>query len=116
MRQRLPQGPTAPRRPGCRWLRRLAPVGLVGAVLLNSGCSTTGLREWVHNGFKVGPNYGRPPAPVAHEWIEANDPRVQGPPPRDGDWWEVFQDPLLSSLIVRAYQQNPSLRSVGTRV
>src|SRR5262249_43557310 len=73
--------------------------------------------DWVRNGFKVGPNYCRPPAPVAQEWIEANDPRVQpGPPPRDGAWWEVFQDPVLNALIVTAYRQNPNLRAVGTRV
>jgi len=72
--------------------------------------------DYVHNGFKVGPNYCKPPAPVAEEWIQAKDPRTQGPPPRDGDWWEVFQDPTLNSLTVRAYQQNPSLRSIGTRV
>jgi NodT family efflux transporter outer membrane factor (OMF) lipoprotein len=95
--------------------RRLLMAGLLGA-LLTSGCIFTGPREWVRNGFKVGPNYARPPAPLANEWIEAKDPRVQAPPPRDGDWWEVFQDPILSSLIYRAYQQNPNLRSVGTRV
>jgi len=76
----------------------------------------TGLRDYVCNGFKVGPNYSKPPAPAAEEWIQAKDPRTQGPPPRDGNWWEVFQDPVLNSLIVRAYQQNPSLRSVATRV
>lgn len=91
-------------------------AALAGATLVNSGCVTTGLMDYVHNGFKVGPNYCKPPAPVAEEWIQAKDPRTQGPPPRDGDWWEVFQDPMLNSLIVRAYQQNPGLRSVGTRV
>jgi NodT family efflux transporter outer membrane factor (OMF) lipoprotein len=93
------------------WVAILAAVAL-----LNSGCVTTGLVDYVHNGFKVGPNYCKPPAPVAEEWIEAQDPRTHGAPPRDGDWWEVFQDPILNSLIVRAYQQNPNLRSVGTRV
>src|SRR5262249_20654010 len=58
----------------------------------------------------------RPPAPVAAEWIYSHDPRAQGAPPRDGDWWEVFQDPILNSLVGLAYQQNPNLRSVGTRV
>jgi NodT family efflux transporter outer membrane factor (OMF) lipoprotein len=53
---------------------------------------------------------------VAAEWIQSQDPRAQGPPPRDGDWWDVFQDPTLNMLVVRAYHQNPSLRSVGTRV
>jgi NodT family efflux transporter outer membrane factor (OMF) lipoprotein len=99
-----------------RLRRGLGAAALAGAVLANGGCVTTGFLDYVENGFKVGPNYCRPPAPVAPEWIEAKDPRTQGPPPRDGDWWEVFQDPLLNSLIGRAYQQNPSLRSVGTRV
>ena len=35
---------------------------VAGASLGQSGC-TTGLAEYVHNGFKVGPNYRRPPAP-----------------------------------------------------
>jgi NodT family efflux transporter outer membrane factor (OMF) lipoprotein len=97
-------------------MRGPALSGLAVAFMLASGCTTTGPLEWVHNGFKVGPNYCRPPAPVAQEWIEGRDPRAQGPPPRDGDWWEVFQDPILASLVHRAYQQNPNLRSIGTRV
>ena len=97
-------------------LCRLAQAGFAGTILLNSGCVVTGPLDWVHNGFKVGPNYCRPPAPVAQECIEAQDSRVHGPPPRDGDWWEVFQDPILNSLVVRAYRQNPNLRSVATRV
>lgn len=91
-------------------------VGLVGAFLLHCGYVTAGPLQWVRNGFKVGPNYCKPPAPVADQWIEASDPRVQGPQPWDARWWDVFQDPLLSSLVYRAYQQNPNLRAVGTRV
>ena len=64
-----------------RHWRWSALAGLVVAVLLNSGCITTGPGQWIHNGFKVGPNYGRPPAPVAAEWIQANDPSVQKQPP-----------------------------------
>jgi NodT family efflux transporter outer membrane factor (OMF) lipoprotein len=86
------------------------------ATLLPGGCVTDNLREYVHNGFKVGPNYSRPPAPVAARWIQAGDPRTQGPPPCDSDWWEVFQDPTLDALVGLAYQQNPNLRSVGARV
>jgi NodT family efflux transporter outer membrane factor (OMF) lipoprotein len=102
--------------PKPRLLRRLTLAGLGLAALLPGGCVPANLRQWVHNGFKVGPNYQRPPAPVAAEWIQAGDPRTQGPPPRDGDWWEVFRDPILNSLVGLAYQQNPNLRSVGTRV
>ena len=39
-------------------------------------CGCTGVREYVRNGFKVGPNYGRPPAPIAYDWLEANDQRL----------------------------------------
>src|SRR6266850_8191799 len=104
MRTQANGGALAHRR-GRSLARGLALACLGSALLLSSGCITTGPLDWIRNGFKVGPNYGRPPAPVAPEWIEANDPRAQGPPPRDGEWWEVFQDPVLNSLIFRAYQQ-----------
>ena len=91
-----------------------ALAALVGVVLLNSGCVLTGPRQWIHNGFKVGPNYSKPPAPVAAEWIQANDPSVQNHHLQD--WWQVFGDPTLDALIVTAYEQNPTLRIAGTRV
>ncbi|HKB41664.1 MAG TPA: efflux transporter outer membrane subunit [Gemmataceae bacterium] len=102
------------RRP--RILRSLAMAGGVVAVFLASGCVATGPLTWIENGFKVGPNYHRPPAPVAPEWIEAQDTRVQGHQLPNGEWWNVFQDPILNSLINTAYQQNLSLRVLGTRV
>jgi NodT family efflux transporter outer membrane factor (OMF) lipoprotein len=89
-------------------------AGLVVAFLLNSGCIMTGPGQWIRNGFKVGPNYGQPPAPVAAEWIQANDPGVQNQHLQD--WWQVFRDPTLDSLIITAYEQNPTLRIAGTRV
>jgi NodT family efflux transporter outer membrane factor (OMF) lipoprotein len=70
--------------------------------------------EWIRNGFKVGPNYSRPPAPVAEEWIQASDPKVQNRYVQD--WWKVFQDSKLDSLIDTAYGQNLTLRIAGTRV
>ena len=97
----------------CPW-RWPALAGLVVVVLLISVCIMTGPGQWVRNGFKVGPNYGRPPAPVAAEWIQANDPSVQNRHLQD--WWQVFGDPVLDSLILTAYEQNPNLRVAGTRV
>ena len=84
------------------------------AVLLNSGCLWTTPGQWIRNGFKVGPDYGRPPAPVADEWIQATDPHVlnQHLP----DWWQVFEDPKLDALIDTAYEQSPTLRIAGSRV
>jgi NodT family efflux transporter outer membrane factor (OMF) lipoprotein len=96
-----------------RWLARAA---LVGVVSLASGCVTTGPLDWVHNGLKVGPNYCRPPAPVANEWIEGKDARVESCHLQDGAWWRVFKDPTLESLVSTAYEQNLNLRSIGARV
>jgi NodT family efflux transporter outer membrane factor (OMF) lipoprotein len=93
---------------------RFLTVGLAGLVFLTSGCVTTGPLDWVRNGFKVGPNYARPPAPVAEEWIEGKNPNVQNRQLQD--WWRVFQDPALNSLIDTAYDQNLTLRTVGMRV
>jgi NodT family efflux transporter outer membrane factor (OMF) lipoprotein len=98
----------------CGLLQPFALASLVGAALLSSGCLTTGPLEWVRNGFKVGPNYCRPPAPVADEWIEAKNASVQDRHLQD--WWRVFQDATLNSLVNVAYEQNLNLRVAGTRV
>ncbi len=102
------------RRPGL--LRLLATATFVLAVFLMNGCVATGPMTWIENGFKVGPNYGRPPSPVAPEWIEASDVRVKDRQLPDGDWWNVFGDSTLNTLVHTAYQQNPNLKAVGMRV
>jgi NodT family efflux transporter outer membrane factor (OMF) lipoprotein len=84
------------------------------AIVLTGGC--TSWREYVHNGFKVGPNYRKPPAPVAKDWIDADDQRVRTASDDLSRWWTVFNDPVLDSLICYAYRQNLSLRVAGMRV
>jgi NodT family efflux transporter outer membrane factor (OMF) lipoprotein len=93
----------------------LTVAGCLSTVLLSGGCVTTGPLDYIRNGFKVGPNYCRPPAPVADNWIEANDPQVLNQA-INHDWWGVFNDPTLNGLIGTAYEQNLTLRVVGTRV
>jgi NodT family efflux transporter outer membrane factor (OMF) lipoprotein len=82
--------------------------------VVSGGC--TPWAEYVHNGFKVGPDYGKPPAPVAKEWIDADDQRLRTASDDLSKWWTVFNDPVLDSLICDAYRQNLSLRVAGTRV
>jgi len=76
------------------------------------------LDNWRRNGFKVGPNYARPAAPVADDWIDFNDPRVisdrQGVD--NATWWNTFNDPVLNQLVQSSYQQNLPLRAAGLRV
>jgi NodT family efflux transporter outer membrane factor (OMF) lipoprotein len=111
---RQPAGCHTPASPGSRLLRALRGAGLAGAVLVASGCVATGPKEWIENGFKVGPSYCPPPALVAGDWIEATNANVQNRHLQD--WWEVFQDEKLNGLIATAYAQNLTLRTVGTRV
>jgi NodT family efflux transporter outer membrane factor (OMF) lipoprotein len=88
---------------------------LAGMVsILSSGCTSFG--EWVHNGFKVGPNYHKPPAPVASEWIDSRSRGVNVATKDLCGWWTAFNDPKLNALIEMAYQQNLTLRSAGTRI
>jgi NodT family efflux transporter outer membrane factor (OMF) lipoprotein len=92
----------------------LVSAGLIAVAATLCGCTT--LDEYVYNGFKVGPNYSRPPAPVAQNWIDATDPRVRTESDDLSHWWKVFNDPALNDLICFAYMQNLTLREAGFRV
>ncbi|MFN4258686.1 MAG: efflux transporter outer membrane subunit [Gemmataceae bacterium] len=79
-------------------------------------CGCTTLKEYIHNGFKVGPNYRRPPAPVAEHWIDEGDQRLRTESCDGSQWWTVFNDPVLNDLVQIAYEQNLTLREAGFRV
>lgn len=84
-----------------------------------SGCTRFGgssLIDWWRNGFKVGPNYGRPAAIIADDWIEAESHHVQTDPIEDVFWWTRLEDPCLDQLITLASQQNLTLQSTGMRI
>ena len=98
----------------CASIRFLQATAFVAATLSASGCTT--LRDYIDNGFKVGPNYKRPPAPVAQHWIDAGDVRVRSEEADDSHWWTVFGDPALNELVQTAYRQNLTLRQAGCRV
>ncbi len=70
----------------------------------------------MHNGFKVGPNYCPPDAPVAQHWIDAADQRIVSQSQDLSQWWTVFNDPALNRLIACASQQNLSLKEAAFRV
>ena len=97
---------------------RCAPLAVALACAALCSCAERlhddGLREWIGNGFKVGPDYCKPPAPVADDWIKCDDQEIENR--QIVDWWTVFDDPKLNELIETAYRQNLSLRVAGTRV
>jgi NodT family efflux transporter outer membrane factor (OMF) lipoprotein len=97
-------------------LRKIGLPSTLFIALAMCSCGCTSLSEYVHNGFKVGPNYQTPEAAVASNWIDASDKRVRTESDDLSKWWTVFNDPVLNDLICDAYQQNLTLREAGYRI
>ena len=76
---------------------------VIGLALLLSGCA-------------VGPDYVKPEAPQPQKWLEEEDPLIKSESADFGQWWTVFNDPDLNTLIDKASQQNLSLRIAGIRI
>jgi NodT family efflux transporter outer membrane factor (OMF) lipoprotein len=94
--------------------RQLACLAVVLA-LSATGCHS--LRSWRENGFKVGPAYCQPTAPLEMQWIDLHsDPRISAEEPDVSAWWRHFHDPVLDGLIAEAYSQNLTVREAGTRI
>jgi len=83
------------------------------AIVSTAGC--TSFHDYVHNCFKVGPNYCKPDAPVAEHWIEESDVHIANEQDLS-HWWSVFNDPTLEHLIYCSYRQNLTLREAACRV
>ena len=64
----------------------------------------------------IGPDFKRPPAPLASKWNDSNDADVNNGIIKDRDWWTIFNDADLNRLVGVAYQNNLSLREAGVRV
>ena len=89
-------------------LRRY-PALLAVSAGLAAGC--TSFPQWVHNGFKVGPNFEEPSAATTSDWIDSGDSRIAGETPQGDDWWNVFRDPAIPDLIDKAYRENLDLKT-----
>ena len=92
-----------------RTSRRVALCASVGAALL-AGCT-------------VGPDYRTPDAPVPEGWASedvagaSTRPTLATAAPADvAEWWRVFDDPVLDSLVERAATGNLDLGQATARV
>ncbi len=83
-------------------LRALATVLLIATV--TSACTS------------IGPDFLKPEAQVSGDWIEKDSPGISTREADNGAWWQGFEDPVLDTLIRKAYEQNLSLRIAGIRV
>ena len=50
-------------------------------------------------GCTVGPDFVIPEAPVPDQWSQADGAVVSQTPVERAEWWEAFNDPVLSALI-----------------
>lgn len=85
-------------------LKSISLIGLIAWSLLIGGC------------IKLGPNFVRPSAAVEEQWIDIGDPKIKSESADYSNWWTVFNDPVLNSLVETAYQQNLPLRMAGIRI
>jgi NodT family efflux transporter outer membrane factor (OMF) lipoprotein len=67
-------------------------------------------------GCAVGPDYIRPEAPEPQKWLEQDDTRIKIETGDYSRWWKAFNDPVLDTLIEKAYHQNLTLRIAGIRI
>jgi len=86
------------RTPGNTWA-----VLLAGAIL-SGGCTV------------IGPEFEPPQADLPQQWNAAGG-AVPGQQQDDySQWWQVFQDPVLNTLVETARSQNLTLQIAGLRV
>jgi NodT family efflux transporter outer membrane factor (OMF) lipoprotein len=105
----LDSGRRGPIRPAASLLCLCAVAGIA---LMQAGCATS-FKDYVHNGYKLGPNFRTPASPLPDRWIDQENPHVAIGNPNLACWWEVFGDPVLTSLIHQAHSRNLSLREAG---
>ncbi|HYC63225.1 MAG TPA: TolC family protein, partial [Reyranellaceae bacterium] len=66
----------------------------------------------------VGPNYAPPatPSAAAGQFIRADSPAVQPLAPVKGDWWRLYNDPVLDGLVKDALAHNTDVRAAVARL
>ena len=88
----------------CSAVFRRSVYGLIAVVFLTTGCTM------------VGPDFVKPQAPVAKQWMESSDSKIITGVSEYRQWWTVFHDPVLTDLVETAYRQNLPLQISGLRI
>ncbi len=93
-------------------------IGRSRKLCLSSLVSVTILMMLVSGCTTLGPDYEVPEVAVSQgdEWIDIDAPQVNNESADLTRWWTVFDDPVLNSLVEKAYQQNLTLRIAGLRI
>lgn len=77
----------------------------------------TSLSALALSGCAVGPDYVASPSPPASSgpFISAGDPAF-APAPLPADWWRLYDDPVLDSLVEEALAANTDVRRALARI
>jgi multidrug efflux system outer membrane protein len=85
-------------------MKTTALLGIVAVLTLDTGCL-------------MGPKYKRPTVDVPQEYrAPAPQPAAQASSLGNEQWWQVYQDPVLTQLIHAAIAQNYDVRIAAARV
>ena len=68
------------------------------------------------SGCLVGPDHIDPGAPFQCEWMPPLPPGVSQSPNDSIAWWTKFNDPVLTSLVIRTTEQNLTLGQAAERI
>jgi NodT family efflux transporter outer membrane factor (OMF) lipoprotein len=71
---------------------------------------------FIYGCVKVGPDYKQPDYKVQDSWNNVDDPALVPTKSEIINWWEVFNDPLLSKYINQASESNLDLKIAIARV
>jgi len=85
-------------RPGIAWA-----ILLVGSIL-SGGCTV------------IGPDFEPPQADLPQQWNDDGTGVSEQQQDDYSQWWQVFQDPVLNTLVETARSQNLTLQIAGLRV
>ena len=93
---------------------RLHFLLIIAFAVCQAGCSQ--ISQWRDNGFKVGPNYTQPTAPVSESFSQNDSPLIQNDRVLDPQWWRAFNDQGLNDLVDRVYRENLNLKQATWRI
>jgi len=69
------------------------------------------------NACAVGPDFKKPDAPLPENWLDQSKQNLNIDKQVDySDWWTIFNDPVLTNLVTKAYNQNLNLHIAGLRI
>jgi len=64
----------------------------------------------------IGPDFELPQAELPQQWNDKDSTALDRQPVEYSEWWQVFGDPVLNTLVETARSQNLTLQIAGLRV